>query len=150
MDNEEKQIRRTKEHYRNLQESVKDLEAKYRRQVRQHGLNGEDNDNNGRGEDFMELDQVELMNKINRLERDLIHKEKEYKIMSLRIRDASQEIPGALRHRRKSLVQISRNGTSPRRLVKSAAKYRTSQQEAAHPILNQKEDIWEKKKQIQE
>jgi PHD/YefM family antitoxin component YafN of YafNO toxin-antitoxin module len=98
----------------------------------------------------MELDQVELMNKINRLERDLIHKEKEYKIMSLRIRDASQEIPGALRHRRKSLVQISRNGTSPRRLVKSAAKYRTSQQEAAHPIPNQKEDIWEKKKQIQE
>jgi hypothetical protein len=31
VENEEKQMRRTREHQRNLQESVKDLEGKYRR-----------------------------------------------------------------------------------------------------------------------
>jgi hypothetical protein len=76
----------------------------------------------------MELDQVELMNKLNRLERDLLHKEKEYKLMSMRLREASQDLSGGARVRRKSLVQISRNGGSPKRLVKSASKYRSSTQ----------------------
>lgn len=72
----------------------------------------------------MDLDQVDLMNKVNRLEKDLLQKEKEYKMLSMRIRDSDQ---GTLRVRRRSLINIARNanGGSPMRLVKSASKYRS-------------------------
>jgi hypothetical protein len=52
----------------------------------------------------MQLDQVELMNKINRLERDLLLKEKEYKLMSARIRETAGAGDLGVRIRRKSLV----------------------------------------------
>ena len=68
---------------------MKDLEGKYRRQVRQQGLT-----NDGMGEDkgqnldeYMEFDQVEIMNKLNKLERDLIQKEKDHKLLQMRVRE---------------------------------------------------------------
>ncbi len=35
----------------------------------------------------MEFDQVEMMNRVNKLERDLIQKEKEHKLLQMRARE---------------------------------------------------------------
>ena len=89
VETEEKQIRRTREHQRNLQESVKELEGRYRRQVRQQGLtnDGGGGDRGQSQEEYMEFDQVEMMNRVNKLERDLIQKEKEHKLLQMRARE---------------------------------------------------------------
>jgi hypothetical protein len=38
-------------------------------------------------DEYMEFDQVEIMNKLNKLERDLIQKEKDHKLMQMRSRE---------------------------------------------------------------
>ena len=62
---------------------MKDLEGKYRRQVRQQGLtnDGMSGDRGQNLDEYMEFDQVEIMNKLNKLERDLIQKEKDHKLL---------------------------------------------------------------------
>jgi len=149
VETEEKQMRRTREHQRNLQESVKELEAKYRRQVRQQGLTNEGmgGDRGQNQDEYMEFDQVEMMNRVNRLERDLIQKEKEHKLLQIRARERKEEV--GVRGRRKSIATLSRNGASPLRLVKSANKYRSLNSQSA--LANEreappKEDIWKHKK----
>ena len=68
---------------------MKDLEGKYRRQVRQQGLtnDGMGGDKGQNLDEYMEFDQVEIMNKLNKLERDLIQKEKDHKLLQMKVRE---------------------------------------------------------------
>jgi hypothetical protein len=38
-------------------------------------------------DEYMEFDQVEIMNKLNKLERDLIQKEKDHKLLQMKVRE---------------------------------------------------------------
>lgn len=80
---EEKQVKRQKEHLLNLEENKKDLETKYRRQVRTmvsiryirvQGVITEKNEKI----EYMDVDQVQLLNRIMQLENDLQSKDKVY------------------------------------------------------------------------
>ena len=82
----------------NLKENCKDLEAKYRHLVRSLGLLQDGDLEDGGTEHnqmYMDLDQVNLLNKIMQLEKDLISKEKEGKLLQMRLR--SESSPNRLR-----------------------------------------------------
>jgi len=71
----------------------------------------------------MDMDQVDMMNKLQRLEKDLAGKEKEYRLLSIRVKDNNG---GGGYKRRRSIGNVSRGGEgSSTRLVKSANKYRS-------------------------
>ena len=57
--------------------------------MRQQGLtnDGGGGDRGQSQEEYMEFDQVEMMNRVNKLERDLIQKEKEHKLLQMRARE---------------------------------------------------------------
>ena len=57
--------------------------------MRQQGLtnDGMGGDRAQNLDEYMEFDQVEIMNKMNKLERDLIQKEKDHKLLQMRVRE---------------------------------------------------------------
>jgi hypothetical protein len=86
---EEKQVKRNREHLKNLEENASELEEKYRKQVRLLGII----DRNGhgkqhQGERFMDHEQVDLLNKILKLESELQAKDKENKLLQMKIKES--------------------------------------------------------------
>ena len=74
---------------KNLEENASELEEKYRKQVRLLGII----DRNGhgkqhQGERFMDHEQVDLLNKILKLESELQAKDKENKLLQMKIKES--------------------------------------------------------------
>lgn len=110
VENDEKQVKRQKEHLLNLEENAKELEEKYRRQVRLLGIMSHEHRQEAKQDKFMDHEQVDLLNKILKLEAELQGKEKENKLLNLKMKEQSG---------------LSRGGTlSPKRQVRSASKHK--------------------------
>eukprot|EP00347_Sterkiella_histriomuscorum_P000706 403374819 len=119
--NEEKLVKRQKEHLLNLEDSKKELDMKYRRQVMKLGVAS---DNPDQQFDYKDIDQVQLLNKIIALEEQLQARNKENKLFTMKMKELTN-MGQQNRQGLKNMPQILK--ASPRRQAKSAARnYKSS------------------------
>lgn len=86
---EEKQVKRHKEHLANLEENANTLEENYRRQVRMLGIIERRPSNNNGGETrYMDHEQMDMLNKILKLEVELQAKDKENKLLQMKLKES--------------------------------------------------------------
>lgn len=81
-------MKRNKEHLLNLEENTKTLEEKYRRQVRMLGIIERRPSHNTEETRYMDHEQVDLLNKILKLESDLQAKDKENKLLQMKLKES--------------------------------------------------------------